>query len=115
MPSADFLNRTADAADFDAMTGHVTDPDVDAGVTVAAGGESQAITMGGAGVAGYDAGRYPATTGRDYTSPVTMPLTEAITYLGLWRGGVYQTRAKLRTPTGPGTQTVVAAVNVRTP
>lgn len=116
MPTADDLNRYAAAADdYDGMTVHVDNPDLDAGVTVAGGGAKVAITMLGAGNPGTEPGRYPATDGRNYSTPAVFTLTDpgGAQWLGLWVGTEYARSAKLRHPVGPGTESLVAAVNVR--
>lgn len=106
------LNAHAAAA-YDGMALHVTDPEVDAGVTVADGGTKVSITMGTPGVAGPDSARHPATVGRTYSSEATFTLAEAAYYVSVWDGTTYMRRARLRSPIGPGTFPVVYALTAR--
>lgn len=114
MATAADLNAYANAAEYDGMAAHYDDPDTDAGIAVAPGGDKVAITMGVAGAAGVDPGRYPATPGRNYSTPAVFTLTGPARYVSLWVGTEYRRRAKLAGPIGPGTYPIVYALNART-
>lgn len=106
------LNTFAGAVDYDAHTLHTADPGTD-GSNVAAGGESQAVTMGAAGAAGPSGVSAP---GRSYaTEALVYTLTEAATHGGFWSGGVFRRGYALRAPVGPGPVTLTPAVQVRNP
>lgn len=107
------LNAYDGALDYDGFSLHTADPGTD-GASVAAGGEVQAIVMGALGAAGPSLSVHPATPGRSYgTAAAVFPLTEAATWAGLWVGAEFRKGYPLRMPVGPGTVSLVPAVQVR--